>query len=204
MSFVLFQKQVSNKSNKSLATCSLVISVPAQLGYWSVQRARPRPFAVARLTAGRPGRSPWAACVCRCSEEPPEKEKPMCWSMSLIYDINQQPRQGEFSPWLLSDRHITSVPWCCLAWAQRPWTAVLLLAVRGRSHSALSDSPGSVGGKKKTGLVFYLSRQLDLKLTGWRVWCCMKSSLPFPSFHERSQRKCGGQGNVFICLDKPA
>lgn len=193
MSFVLFQKQVSNKSNKSLATCSLVISVPAQLGYWSVQRARPRPFAVARLTAGRPGRSPWAACVCRCSEEPPEKEKPMCWSMSLIYDINQQPRQGEFSPWLLSDRHITSVPWCCLAWAQRPWTAVLLLAVRGRSHSALSDSPGSVGGNR-TGVLFIPSTWLKAH----RLACVMlheiQSSFPFFPW-ERSEkvrrtRKC--------------
>lgn len=158
-SFLFFQKREAeknvNKSNKTPTTCSLMISVPVQLGYLSVQRARPRPFAVAQLTAGRPGRSPWAACVCRCSEEPPGKETTMCLSVFLMYKINQHPGQGEFSPWLLSVRHTTSVPWCCLALAQRPWTAVLLLAVRGRSHSALSDSPGSVGGTKQDWRFIY-------------------------------------------------
>lgn len=57
------------------STCSLVTSVPVQLHYWSVPRARPRPFAVVQLSAGRPGRSPSAVCVCRCSEEQPEEEQ---------------------------------------------------------------------------------------------------------------------------------
>ncbi len=43
--------------------------------YWSVLRARPRPFAAAQSSVGRPERSPWADGVCRCSEEQPEREQ---------------------------------------------------------------------------------------------------------------------------------
>lgn len=115
-------------------TCSLATSAPVQMCCWSILRARPRPFAAVQLCAGRPGRSPWAACVCRCSEELPEEDQNAYYVSAEVFrnSTNYQTTQSEICTLLLSDRGITfcviksvlkkkvKKPWCCLALAQCP------------------------------------------------------------------------------------